>query len=441
MNTDRGLTTGIQAARERDRRHLWHPWTPLNADRAQLMLTHGEGYRVWDADGKEYIDGTSAALNAVCGYAHPEVIAAVTRQLGRLQHFDLSRGSHEPAGLLAERLASYLPPTLSRTLFVNSGSEGFDAATMIASAYWSHVGAPRSRMVAFSLGYHGATLISRSLSDLPRVRHSFRAPLPVTLVDLPVPPSHVRRPESLPLLLEAFARAIGDDPDDLPIAVVVEPFLNVGGGVVLPPGFLRGLRELCDAAGTLLILDEVFTAYGRSGRMFACQREEVEADILVSSKGLSSGYVPIAAVTVQQRIYESYRSEPVLGAVRYGHTTSGHAVASVAALATLDVLEKEDLVSRADQLGSRLLRRLTPLAGAGEVVDVRGLGLAVVAELTSGQAATALLARAQELGLLLRQQGPQGNAVLIAPPLTIDVEGIDAIADRFERSLADTATA
>ncbi len=420
-----------EEARDRDRRYVWHPWSPITADRARMMLSHGKGYRVWDIEGQEYVDASS--LNATCGYAHPDVVAAVNRQLVRLQGVDLSVCSHEPAGLLAERLASYLPETLSKTLFVNSGSEGFEAAIMIAAAYWAHVGGARSRVVTFARGYHGSTLISRSLSGLPRVGHSFQAPLPVTRVELPVPPRELRRPESLPLLLGAFEEALAGNADDRPMAVVVEPFLNVGGGVVLPPGFLRGLRELCDVAGTLLILDEVFTGYGRTGRMFACQLEDVEPDILVSSKGLGSGYVPIAAVTVQQRIHNSFDKDPFIGGLRYGHTTSGHAAACAAAMATLDVLEKENLVERAEHLGAALLDSLAPLAGTGAVTDVRGLGLVLVMEMSSMEAATEVVIRAEDMGLLLRQQG---EAIMAVPPLVIDHEGVAVIVDRLERSVA-----
>jgi adenosylmethionine-8-amino-7-oxononanoate aminotransferase len=216
----------------------------LSADRSELLLVRGEGYRVWDAEGREYLDASSAALHAVCGYAHPVLTEAVSRQLSRLHHFDLSRASHEPAGLLAERLASHLPAGLSKTLFVNSGSEGFDAAALIAAGYWSHLGTPRTRMVAFTLGYHGATVLSRSLSGLPRNRHPLRSPLPVSLVDLPFEPRRMREPEALGPLLAGFAAAIADG--EPPAAVVVEPFLNVGGGVALPEGFLPGLRALCD---------------------------------------------------------------------------------------------------------------------------------------------------------------------------------------------------
>ncbi|KXK63140.1 hypothetical protein AWW66_04815 [Micromonospora rosaria] len=420
--------------RERDRRHVWHTWTPVGADRSAAMFTHASGYRIWDIDGREYIEGS--ALNSTCGYAHPEVTRAVAEQAGRLHHVDVSLTSHDLAGALAERIASYLPAPLTRTLFVNSGSEGFDAAVLMAVGHAAHQGRPRSRIVAFARGYQGATVLARSLSDLPRCRHPMTAPLPVTLVDLPLPPRDLRRPEALPVLLDAFERAIGADPADPPAAVVVEPFLNVGGGVVLPPGFLAGLRALCDATGTLLVVDEVFTAYGRAGAMFACARDGVVPDVVVSSKGLAGGYVPIAAVTAGEHVYEGFAADPVIGGLRYGHTTSGHAVACAAALATLDVLEKENLVERAEWLGGRMAARVAHLAGTGEVVDVRRLGLVVVLEMTTEDAALAVLARARAHGLLLRRQGA---AVMAVPPLVIDDAGADALVDRLLAALPGPA--
>ncbi|RKN44892.1 aspartate aminotransferase family protein [Streptomyces hoynatensis] len=433
--TETGGAPDPDTVRARDRRHVWHTWSPLSADRSRLTLARGRGYRVWDIDGREYID--AASLNTVCGYAHPHVAEAVGRQLGRLHQFDLSLASHEPAGLLAERLSSYLPEQFAKTLFVNSGSEGIEAAVVIADGYWAHLGRPRRRVVTFARGYHGSTVINRSLSGLPRVRHAFSPALPVTHVDLPVPPGELHRPESLAPLLSAFERALCADADDPPMAVLVEPFLNVGGGVVLPPGFLKGLSELCAATGTLLILDEVFTAFGRTGRMFACQREEVLPDILVTSKGLSGGYVPIAAVTVHQRVHDTFRADPVIGGLRYGHTTSGHPVACAAALATLDVVEREGLAERAERLGARLRDRLGALAGTGEVTDVRGLGLVLVVELSSAEAAAGLVSRAEGLGLLLRQPG---EAVMAVPSLTIDEEGAETVADLLEQAVAKGAS-
>jgi adenosylmethionine-8-amino-7-oxononanoate aminotransferase len=218
--------------------------------------------------------------------------------------------------------------------------------------------------------------------------------------------------------------------------VVVEPFLNVGGAVVLPDGFLSGLRDLCDSTSTLLILDEVFTGFGRTGAMFAFQRERMVPDILVTGKGLCSGYLPIASMTVREHIYESFTADPVAGGLRYGHTTSGHAVACAGALATLDVLAQEGLVDRAARLGARLLDQLIPLDGRGQVVDVRGLGLTVVLQMASPEAATALVERGQAHGVLLRKPT---DAVMAIPPLVIDEAGIDAIAERIHHAHRDVS--
>ncbi|WP_432102038.1 aspartate aminotransferase family protein [Streptomyces sp. bgisy091] len=425
---------GDAELRARDRRHVWHTWSPVSADRSALTLSHGSGHRVWDIEGRAYLD--ASALNSTCGYAHPRVLEAMAGQAARLHHADLSVASHEPVGLLAQRLSGHLPPGMAKTLFVNSGSEGFDAAVLMAVSYWTHLGRPRSRIVTFARGYHGATLLSRSLTVLPRNEHLLQAPLPVTHVELPVPAPRVRHPDALPGLLAAFEKAIGSDPDDLPAAVVVEPFLNVGGAVVLPDGFLRALRALCDATGTLLVLDEVFTAYGRSGRMFACLREEVTPDIIVSSKGLTGGYLPLAAVTAHERVHDTFGSDPVIGGLRYGHTTSGHAVACAAALATLDVLEQERLPERAEEQGAALLLHLAPLAGTPGVTDVRGLGLITVIETDSEERALRIHARAQEQGLLLRRIG---TAVVAVPPLVIDGRGVEELAEGLTEAVVRTA--
>jgi adenosylmethionine-8-amino-7-oxononanoate aminotransferase len=290
-------------------------------------------------------------------------------------------------------------------------------------------------VVSFALGYQGATLLSRSLSDLPRSQHILTDPATVTTVNLPVEPAELRRPESLPLLLAAFEDAIDSDPSEPPMAVVVEPFLNVGGGVVLPPGFLSGIRKLCDASGALMIVDEVFTAYGRCGAMFACAAEDVVPDILVSSKGLSGGYVPIAAVTAQPRVYDTFGADRVIGGLRYGHTTSGHAVACAAALATLDVIEQQGLLERSRRLGRAMLRRLNSLAALEQVVDVRGLGLILVVELASDEVAAQAVQHARAQGLLLRRQG---KALMAVPALTITDDAAETLLDRMESALIRT---
>jgi adenosylmethionine-8-amino-7-oxononanoate aminotransferase len=420
----------IEGIRDRNRQHVWHSWSPVDLDRTKLTLSHGQGYRVWDIYGKEYIDALSN--NMTCGYGNARLVTAISDQLTKLHGADLSVASHEPAGFLAERLAQILPTGLSRTLFVNSGSEGIESAVFIAKSYWNLIGEPRSRVISFAKAYHGATLVSRSVGGLDETKHPFNQPFPVTHVEFPLKPQELRKPTSSQLLLEAFTKAFNENPDDKPACVLVEPFINVGGCIVLPPGFLSGLRDLCNKHGTLLILDEVFTGYGRSGKMFAFQHENIVPDILVSSKGLGSGYMPITAVTAQERIYNTFRKDPILGGLRYGHTTSGHAASCVAALTTLDILEKEDLAEKALAKGKILFERFSSYTGVGEIVDVRIFGLVLILEMRSPEVAIRFQEQAKSLGLLVRLND---NAVMVVPPLIIDTEGINKMSEILEESL------
>jgi adenosylmethionine-8-amino-7-oxononanoate aminotransferase len=424
------LIRGSEVIRNRNRRYVWHSWTPINFDRTELTISQGRGYRVRDIEGREYIDALSN--NMTCGYGHPKLIAAINLQLIKLHGADLSVASHEPAGLLAERLAQLLPDCLSRTLFVNSGSEGMEAAIFIAQSYWDLIGEQRSRVISFAKAYHGCTLVSRSIGKLNETKHPFKQPFPVTHVDFPMKPRELRQPDSCKPLLKAFEEALNGDLNYKPACVVVEPFINVGGCIVMPPRFLSGLRKLCDESGALLILDEVFTGYGRSGKLFAFQHENIIPDILVSSKGLASGYMPITAVTAHESIYNAFKKDMLLGGLRYGHTTSGHAVSCAAALATLNIIEEEKLAERALDNGKILLDVFADYGGVGDVVDVRVFGLVLILEMSSPEAAIRFQKLAKSLGLLVRLND---NAVMVVPPLIIDSEGIEKISEIIMQSL------
>ncbi|MER5987661.1 aminotransferase class III-fold pyridoxal phosphate-dependent enzyme [Streptomyces sp. NPDC001787] len=424
--------TDPDRARERDRRYLWHPWSSVRhpADDRPVMVA-GKGCRVRDVTGAEYLDAVASAMNSSCGYGHPALLEAARRQLELLPHFDLTAGSHLPAGLAAERIAGLLPAGLERTFFVNSGSEATEAAVRIAHDYWTNRGAPRDRLVTFAAGYHGATLVAQHLSGLPTNAIHGTAPFPVTRVELPLEPAALRTPEALPLLAAEFERAMLDGSP--PAAVFIEPLLNVGGGVVLPGGFLRSLSELCDRTGALLIVDEVFCGFGRTGRMFGFQHDDVTPDLVTMSKGISGGYVPFAALTTTDEVYRSFAADPLLGGLRYGHTTGGHAVACAVALAVLDVIEESGLVETVARLGAELLTGLEPLAEHPEVADVRGLGLVATIECRRPESAAALVAEARRLGVLVRQQG---RAVMAIPPLVIDAAEVAELVRTMEQAVA-----
>ncbi|UNZ08344.1 L-Lysine-8-amino-7-oxononanoate aminotransferase [Streptomyces rimosus subsp. rimosus] len=426
MSLTNGEISGVAAdmdegrARERDRRYVWHPWSPVGgADQDRPVLVSGQGYRVRDAAGREYLDAMASAMNASCGHAHPALIAAAERQMSLLPHFDLSVGTHLPVGRAAERIGALLPQGLDRTLFVNSGSEATEAAVRIAHNYWTNKGEPRNRIVTFAAGYHGTTYVAQHLSGLPTNAVYGGEPFPVTRVRPSLPPRELRRPEALPVLVEEFERAVLDGTP--PAAVFVEALLNVGGGVILPDGLLRALRDLCDRTGALLIVDEVFCGFGRTGRMFGFEHDGVAPDLVTMSKGLSGGYVPFAALTTTEAVYSSFAADPLIGGLRYGHTTGGHAVACAVACAVLDVIEERKLVEASAVLGEQLLAGLRPLLDHPEVSDVRGLGLVATVECARPEAAADLVAGARAHGVLLRRQG---TAVMAIPPLVIDESGV-----------------
>jgi adenosylmethionine-8-amino-7-oxononanoate aminotransferase/4-aminobutyrate--pyruvate transaminase len=396
----------------------------------RTLLVAGQGHWVWDRDGHCYLDAVASALNSSCGYGHKALVDAATEQMTRLPHVDLSVATHAPAELFAARLAELLPGDLDRVLFLNSGSEAAEAALRMALGYWRNVGEPRTRVVTFARGYHGSTALALHLSGLPAMGTAFAPPFPVTRVELPFPPAQAHAPGAAEALLDSFARAIGGSADVA--AVVVEPLLNVGGGVVLPPGFLHGLRELCHRTGALLVADEVFCGFGRTGRSFGFDHDRITPDIVLLSKGITSGYVPLAATVARRHVHDSFAADPVLGGLRYGHTTSGHAVACAVGLATLDVIENQELVSNADRMGTFLLQLLKPLARYPSVLDVRGLGLVAVVEMATADQARRVVDRAREFRLLLRCQQ---NAVMAVPPLTIDRSGIEELADRCTRAV------
>jgi adenosylmethionine-8-amino-7-oxononanoate aminotransferase len=410
---------------------LWRPWSPATPEKMAPEFVRGVGFEIWDIHGVRYIDGTSAAMNAACGHGRAEIIDAVDEQLHQIAHFDLSVALTTPPVLLAQRLASLLPAALDHVLFASSGAEAIEAAIRVAWDYWRLRGQPRERVVSFAAGYHGSTLLARHLSGLAFTAIDTPPPFEVTRVEPASEPRELRRPQSLGALSAAFRQAVQQGPP--PAAVIVETMLNVGGGVVLPPGFLTELREICTQAGTLLVIDEVFCGFGRTGAMFGFDHDGISPDLVTMSKGITGGYLPLSAVAVIDTVVEVFQAADA--ALPCGHTTSGHAVAAAAALATLDVIEKERVVEAAAIRGGQLLELVEPLRLHGGVRDVRGLGLVVVVEFDDESTATAVGAQTRRNGLLLRQQR---NSLMAIPPLVISDDGVAEIAEIWRRSVRET---
>ncbi|GHD49099.1 aminotransferase family protein [Streptomyces mirabilis] len=415
---------------------LWRPWTPITQQANSLRIVEAQGTRVRDAEGNWYLDAISGVLNASCGHGHPRLIEAANRQFQQLVHYDPMVSSHNPAETLALRLAETLPGELNEIVLLNSGSEATEAALRIALQYWRNIGEDRNRVITFEAAYHGTTYLAQQLSGLPFTVSEWAPPFPIEHISLPAAPREMRTEESADALIALFAKALETGPPAA--AVMVEPLLGLGGCVVLPAGFLTRLRKLCDQHGALLILDEVFCGFGRTGRMFGFDHDGITPDIVTLSKGISGGYLPLAATAVTSVIKQSFVREPIAQGLRYGHTTGGHAVASAVANTVLDIMADEKLVENSAAQGATLLDGLQKLVESSPLVtDVRGLGLVIAIETDTEESAGAIAEAAARAGVMTRHER---GVIRIAPPLTLTAADTAEMVGTISRA-ADTAAA
>src|SRR5947209_5924160 len=362
------------ALQDVDRRHVWHPFTQQLGwceEEPPLVIDRGNGTNLYDVDGNAYIDGVSSLWCNVHGHRHPAIDDAIAAQLSRVAHSTMLGLSHEPAIALAEKLVEIAPPGLTRVFYSDSGSTAVEVALKMAFQ-WSVQRGERERtgFICLRNAYHGDTLGAVSVGGIDLFHSLYR-----------------------PLLFDAWQARAGDAEDlarllarhgERVAAVIVEPLVQGAAGMLLqPPGYLRAVRELCDTHGTLLICDEVATGFGRTGTMFACEQEDVAPDLLCVGKGLTGGYLPLAATLASERIYQGF-----LGRVEefrtffHGHTYTGNPLACAAGIATLDTFERERTLERL-QPKIELLRRLLEqrVAILPAVAEVRQRGLMVGIEL------------------------------------------------------------
>ncbi len=398
-----------------DRRHVWHPFTQQQGwqDESAPVIARAEGTTLYDTDGRAYIDGVSSLWCNVHGHRHPAIDAAVRGQLDRVAHSTMLGLTHGPAIDLAARLVELAPPGLTRVFYSDSGSTAVEVALKMAFQFWAQQDDPtaarRRGFVCLRDAYHGDTLGSVSVGGIDLFHACYE---PLLFGARQVDAGDVAQ---LTALLAADGAEIA--------AMIVEPLVQGAAGMrVHPPGYLQAVRDLCDAHGVLLICDEVATGFGRTGRMFACEHEDVAPDLLCVAKGLTGGYLPLAATLATERIYDGF-----LGAHEawrtffHGHTYTGNPLACAAALATLDVFDDERTLERLapkiDLLGRLLDEQVRPLAG---VTEVRRRGFMVGIELGGLPAARRtghqVTLAARRLGAIIR---PLGDVVVLMPPLAI----------------------
>ncbi|GAC1436292.1 MAG: adenosylmethionine--8-amino-7-oxononanoate transaminase [Solirubrobacteraceae bacterium] len=400
----------------RTTQHLWHPFTQHQSwsDEPPLVIERASGTTLYDTEGGAYIDGVSSLWCNVHGHAHPHIDAAVREQLGRVAHSTMLGLSHPGAIELAERLVAIAPAGLTRVFYSDSGSTAVEVALKMAFQWWAQQGTREARrrrgFICLRDAYHGDTLGAVSVGGI-ELFHSLYRPL---LFDAwHAEPGDISHLEAL---LDCHGGEVA--------AVVLEPLVQGAAGMLLhPPGYLRAVRELCDQHRVLMICDEVATGFGRTGRMFACEHEDVTPDLMCVAKGLTGGYMPLAATLAREEIYEGFLGSPEdFRTFFHGHTYTGNPLACAAALATLEVFEHERTMERLQDkialLGAALDELVAPLAA---VREVRRCGFMVGIELQCRPAAErsghAVAMAARRRGAIIR---PLGDVVVLMPPLAIE---------------------
>jgi adenosylmethionine---8-amino-7-oxononanoate aminotransferase len=413
-----------------DRAYLWHPFTQQRGwvGEHPVIVERAEGTDLIDVDGNRYIDGVSSLWCNVHGHAHPRIDAAVRDQLDRVAHSTMLGLSHRPAIELARRLVALAPAGLTRVFYSDSGSTATEIALKMAFQYWRQRGQDRRRFVALRMAYHGDTIGSVSVGGIDLFHSLYE-----------------------PLLFETLKAEPGDAADMARLlrrhhgevaAVIMEPLVQGAAGMLVhPPGYARAVRDLCDQHDVLLILDEVATGFGRTGRMFACEHEGVAPDLMCLAKGISGGYLPLAATLASERIYEGFLGEhEQFRTFFHGHTYTGNPLACAAGLATLDVFRDERTLERLGAKVELLADLLGPVAAHPAVSEVRRRGFMVGIELLEHPLPVRIGHRvaleARRRGAIIR---PLGDVVVLMPPLSISAEDLTRLVDVTAEAI-DAAT-
>ncbi len=421
--------------RARDRRVLWHPFTQqkLWMEEDFPVIVRGRGIMLTDADGRSYIDGVSSLWCNLHGHARAPINAALKRQLDRIAHATFLGLTNPPAIELAERLVEIAPRGLTRVFYSDNGSTAVEVALKMAFQYWRLNGRPkRTRFVALEAGYHGDTVGAMSLGGIDLYRGAF-GPLLFPKIQAPAPYAYRCRCGGTPAecgrhCLEEIGAILKAHADEV-AALVVEPLVQGAGGMITqPPGFLSGLRRLCDRHDVFLVADEVMTGFGRTGRMFACEHEGVAPDLMAVSKGLTAGYLPLAATLATERIYRGFLGGHAERRTFYhGHTYTGNPLACAAALASLDLLRRGRVLEGVRRKVRLFRSLLAPLRGDPHVGEVRQCGLIAGIELVADRGTKAAYPFEERLGhrviLEARRRGailrPLGDVLVLMPPLSI----------------------
>ena len=456
--------TDAEGWRARDLEVLWHPCTQMREHPDTLPLipvAGGEGAWLLGRDGRRYLDAVSSWWTNLFGHAEPRIGAAIAAQARNLEQVILAGFSHAPAVELAEQLLAIAPreagrAPLAKVFYADNGSAGVEVALKMAFHWFRNRGEDqRTKFVALANGYHGETLGALAVGDVPLYRRVY-APLLAECLFAPSPDAYLAEPGQSPEdcarqaagALDALLRAHAGEV----CAFILEPLVQCAGGMRMHhPLYLRLARDLCDAHGVMMIADEIAVGFGRTGTLFACEQAPaggIQPDLLCLSKGLTGGFLPLAAVLATQSIYDGFLDDSRERAFLHSHSYTGNPLACAAALAALSIFESDDVLARNCATAARMAALAAPLASHRHVADLRQTGMIVAFELArDGNRATPFDA-ASRVGLLAYRAGlergvvlrPLGDIVYWMPPYCIDDAQLELLATATAEVI-DEATA
>jgi len=438
---------------EYDRRYVWHPFTQMKEWEAEppLVISSGEGCWLIDSDGNRYLDGVGAVWTNVHGHCHPYINSAIKAQVDRLEHSTLLGLASEKPAILAKKLIDIAPAGLAKVFYSDNGSTAVEIGLKMAFQYWRHLGRQeKTRFISFKNAYHGDTIGAVSVGGIDLFHEVFR---PLLFPTIQAPSTYCYRCElnrernsgrcnreclaELERLMEIHGHETA--------ALIIEPLVQGAGGMIVQPeGFVKRVRELCNRYNILMIADEVAVGFGRSGSMFACEKEAVTPDIMALSKGITAGYLPLAATLTTQKIYDAFLGEySELKTFFHGHTFTGNPIACAAALASLELFNSDSLIDKLQSKIGMLRAGLESIAELANVGDVRQCGMIAGIELVRNKESREPYDWAERVGMSVcreaRKRGiflrPLGNVIVIFPPLSISESELEFLLAGVETSI------
>jgi PLP-dependent transaminase len=414
--------TSVRELADLDVAHVLHPHSTVGRPVAPLVFSRGEGAQLWDNEGKSYVDGTCGLWQCAVGHGRAELADVAAAQMKTLEFYpSFWDFSNEPAIRLAARLATIAPDGIGTSFFTNGGSEGVETAIKLMRLACTAKGEPeRTVILARKGGYHGMGSGSLAATGIPALKEGF-GPLAPDFFHLTTPHAAALGDDAVEVLGAELERVIAAIGPNRIAGFIGEPVLGVGGMIPPPDGYWERTQQILRTHGILLAVDEVVTAYGRIGSWFGSSRYQIDPDVIVTAKALTSGYIPMGAVLVHDRLLELLDGTPF----RHGFTYNGHPVGAAVALANLDIIEREGLLARAVDVGARMLDGLQPLAKYDRVAEVRGVGLMLGIELAGADAAQ-VATGARAAGVIVRATGAK---IVMSPPLVITDDQADRVVE------------